>query len=216
MNRSAGAPANAPRPLEYAYYRGYKRARAILDAPTVDVTELLLAHRRGERNADALLYDRIYAELHRLAHRTLAGHARPQADTTSLVHEAYLRLAGGGIDRASDRRHMYALAACAMRQILVDRARHHLALKRGGGADLSLDDGFAGPARPEHYLAVDQALTQLGEIGARLRSVVELHFFVGLGIDEVATLLDISPRSARRDWQVARAFLARALQHGDD
>lgn len=182
----------------------------------MDVTELLLAHRRGERNADALLYERIYAELHRLAHKSRAGHARPQADTTSLVHETYLRLAAGGVDRAGDRRHLYALAARAMRQILVDRARSHLAQKRGGGADVPLDDSFASPARPEHYLAVNQALDQLDGLGERLRSVVELHFFVGLGIEEIASLLDISPRSARRDWQVARAFLARSLQAGDD
>lgn len=228
LTPSVTPTAGATEPLEQPYPVGYKYPVMSADStssspgpspslgPIDNVTELLAAHRRGDAGADARLYERVYEELHQLARKTLAGHSNRQADTTSLVHETYLRLAHGGIDQATDRHHMYALAACAMRQILVDRSRRELSQKRGGGNDVALDDALASHARPEHYLAIDQALGQLNDLDSRLRTVVDLHFFVGFSIEEIAGLLSVSERTVRRDWQIARAFLARTLHDGDD
>ncbi len=138
--------------------------------------------------------------------RERAGHT---LHATALVHEAYVKLAAGAIE-ASDRAHFLAIAARAMRQILVDHARRKKAQKRGGDWEVTtLTDGSqAVEFRPEEVLALDRALDELDE---RQRQVVELRFFGGMEEGEVATVLGVSERTVRRDWVKARAWLYRSL-----
>lgn len=181
--------------------------------PQNQVTQLLRAVRDGEQGALDRLIELVYDELRFLARRQLArervGHT---LHATALVHEAYVKLAGGPID-ASDRAHFLAIAARAMRQILVDHARRKGAQKRGGDWEVTtLTDGSqAVEFRPEEILALDRALDELDE---RQRQVVELRFFGGMEESEIATVLDVSERTVRRDWVKARAWLYRSLYPG--
>ena len=152
-----------------------------------------------------------------MAHRHLSPeNPTPTLDTTSLVHETYLKLAASSSVSFEDRRHFFAVAACAMRQILVDHARRRGALKRGGdAAHLFLDDVQLGvEERAEGILAIDEALQQLTDLDQRLSEMVDLRFFGGFSDDEIADLLDVSERTVRRDWRKARAFLFRILSEG--
>ena len=161
----------------------------------------------------------VYRELRAIAHRHLAapwGARAPGATlaTTALVHEAYLKLAHDP-DRAwRDRTHFLALAAVAMRQILVDRARARATFKRGGAlAHVTLDEGaLAGDDRPEALLALDEAIERLATLAPRLARVVELRFYGGLSEEEIADVLDVTVRTVQRDWQKARMLLRRALE----
>lgn len=179
-----------------------------------EVTALLAAMRAGDRAAVDRLFPLVYRELHAAAHRQLVRF-RPgdTLDTTALVHEAYLRLAGNGAGTFEDRRHFFAVAARAMRQIIVDHARRRGAERRGGGrAALSLERvEVASPERSADLVALDEALTTLGRLNERLVRVVELRFFAGLSVDETAQALDLSPRTVKREWQKARAYLYRAV-----
>jgi RNA polymerase sigma factor (TIGR02999 family) len=155
-----------------------------------------------------LSFEALYAELHSLAHRQVRR-ARPGAtlNTTALVHEAYLKLAkSAGV---SEREHFFALAARAMRQVLVDHARERAAQKRGGGqVPVTLhEDVAAVPADAAELLAIDGALTALQGIDERLARVVELRFFAGLSVEETAEALATSTATVKRDWRAARAFL---------
>ena len=158
------------------------------------------------------LFEMVYADLKRRAHFQLAG-ASPTLNTTALVHEAYLKLAGSSKQDWQDRQHFFRVAARAMRQILIDRARKQLSQKRGGGARaVDLDQLELGAdSAAEKVVALDEALSRLGEQNARLAQVVELRFFGGLSVDETATTLEVSERTVKRDWRLARAFLQQAL-----
>jgi RNA polymerase sigma factor (TIGR02999 family) len=175
-----------------------------------EVTRLLHAAVGGDREALDRLVPLVYEDLHRLAHRQLnregGGHT---LQTTGLVHEAYMKLAGGKMSAAS-RSHFLAIAARAMRQVLVDYARRRKAEKRGSGvAAVTLNDGEQGmEVSTDDLLALDEVLDQLD---ARQRQVVELRFFGGLEEKDVAEALGISERTVRRDWVKARAWLYRAL-----
>jgi RNA polymerase sigma factor (TIGR02999 family) len=156
----------------------------------------------------------VYRELRVLAHRQLGrGRTSETLSTTALVHEVYLKLAHNRGAAPNDRGHFFAVAARAMRQIVVDYARRRGAEKRGGGVRPEvLDDermGFA--AQVEEVLAVDTALTRLEALDARLGRLVELRFFAGLSVEETAEALSTSERTVKRDWRKARAFLAREL-----
>ena len=137
----------------------------------------------------------------------------PSLATTALVHDAYLSLFGDSDVPWRDRGHFFAYAARAMRSILIDRARHRLRKKRGGGAvqvempvqELVVDDTCI------DLLALDQALTQLGELQPRLVQVVELRFFAGLSVEDVAKALDVDERTVERDWRKARALIYDAM-----
>jgi RNA polymerase sigma factor (TIGR02999 family) len=157
------------------------------------------------------LYDRIYSELRRQAH-AIRQAAPAVAESGSLVHEAYLKLAMSGIEW-ENRSHFFFVAARAMRQILVDRARRVLAQKRGGGVTtISTDDVDIPDARPiEQILDVNDALQILKKVDRRMARVVELRYFLGLEDSEIGTLLGISPRTVRRDWQKAKEFLHQEL-----
>jgi RNA polymerase sigma factor (TIGR02999 family) len=180
-----------------------------------EITRLLAELRGGDRSALDRLFPLVYRELHAAAHRQLV-HARPgeTLNTTALVHEAYLKLAGASRPDWNDRRHFFAVAARAMRQIVVDYARHLTAGKRGGGATvLDLDPAMLpAPERAAELVALDEALDELGGLNERLARVVELRFFAGLSVDETGEALELSPRTVKRDWEKARAYLYRAVK----
>jgi RNA polymerase sigma factor (TIGR02999 family) len=151
-----------------------------------------------------------------MARRQLGGHQHGHTlDTTALVHEAYLKLAGRAEAEFEDRPHFIAYAASAMRSVVDDYARQRLAVKRGGDlhrvTDLPEDAG-GGMRLDEDMLGLDVALNKLHDLDARLAQVVEMRYFAGLSETEIAGLLKRSERSVRRDWQKARMFLLAALQ----
>jgi RNA polymerase sigma-70 factor, ECF subfamily len=175
-----------------------------------EVTRLLHAAVGGDREALDRLVPLVYEDLHRLAHRQLnregGGHT---LQTTGLVHEAYMKLSGGKVNAAS-RSHFLAIAARAMRQVLVDYARRRKAEKRGSGvAAVTLNDGEQGvDVSPDDLLVLDEVLEQLEP---RQRQVVEFRFFGGMEEKDIAEALGISERTVRRDWVKARAWLYKAL-----
>lgn len=179
-----------------------------------EITERLVALRQGDRDALNQLVPLVYERLHAMAHARLSGRRPGQSlDTTALVHEAYLRLVDQSRAEWKDRAHFFAVAATAMRQIVVDRARRRRAAKRGGPQGATALDGEppGAAARTEEILAVDEALTQLASLSERLVRMVELRFFAGLSIEETADVLGLDARTVNRDWRVARALLYRAL-----
>jgi RNA polymerase sigma factor (TIGR02999 family) len=179
------------------------------------VTELLAASRGGDRGAFERAFAAVYEELYVLARRQRAR-SRPgeTLSTTVLVHEAFLKLCHGRAVAVQDRQHFFALAARAMRQILVDAARSRAAGKRGGGvAALELDErDLPVDAVAVEVVALDRALEKLAAIDARLASLVEARFFAGLTDAELARAFDRNERTVRRDWERARAFLLRELR----
>lgn len=178
------------------------------------ITRLLQRHRAGEDAAFDELVSLVYDHLRRVARGQLARRAPFETlSATSLVHEAYVQLRDEhGVDW-QDRAHFFAISARAMRRILVDRARQRCALKRGQGASpVPLrDDDFPIEAQAERVLAVDQALTSLGQVEARLAQLVECRYFGGMTDDETATALGVSVRTIQRDWIRARAWLLKTL-----
>jgi RNA polymerase sigma factor (TIGR02999 family) len=180
-----------------------------------EITELLLEWRQGDSTAADRLFPLVYEELRRIA-RTHFRHSQPNPTlgATDLVHETYLKLVDQTRVATDDRGHFFALASKAMRHILVDRARRRQAAKRGGGSrQVSLVDGDgADLPRAHEILEVDEALSRLEQIDARLAHVVELRFFGGLSVEESAEALGSSERTVKRDWQKARAFLHRELE----
>ncbi|REK17433.1 MAG: RNA polymerase subunit sigma [Planctomycetota bacterium] len=181
-----------------------------------DVTRILLAIHRGDRQAPEALLPLVYDELRKLAAARLA-HERPDQtlQATALVHEAYLRLVDVGSAEPWDSRgHFFAAAAEAMRRILIDRARNRNRLKRGGGWQrVSLDElDVADNASDDDLLALDEALTQLAREHPQAAELVKLRFFAGLTTEDAARALGISLRTANRHWAFARAWLYRSLQ----
>jgi len=168
----------------------------------------------GRATMDALV-PLLYDELRRIAHyRLRAEQTGHTLETTGLVHEAYLRLAGSERLELADRAHLLAVAAQAMRHVLIDSAVRRKAGKRGGGlATVSLDDvPVVDAARSDELLALDEALTRLGAIDARQARVVECRFFGGMSIEDTAVALELSPATVKRDWALARAWLNRELR----
>jgi RNA polymerase sigma factor (TIGR02999 family) len=179
------------------------------------ITALLRAVEGGDKAARDRLFAVVYGELRGLARGQLRRiPARDTLSTTALVNETYLKLAGDRPWTARDRSHFFALAARAMRQILVDHARRRARQKRGGGvAPVSLDEALVpSPDRAEELLALDAALERLEAMDAELAQIVEWRFFAGLSVEEVAELLAISDRTVKRHWRAARAFLFQELQ----
>jgi RNA polymerase sigma factor (TIGR02999 family) len=182
-----------------------------------EVTRILDALQQGDAEAGAQLLPLVYDELRRVAAGKLAHEAPGQTlQATALVHEAYLRLVGGGRDlRWDSRGHFFAAAAEAMRRILVESARRKGRQRHGGGRRrVELSDVAAAAAPVDEVLAVDEALTQLAREEPQTAELVKLHYFAGLSIEEAAALLGIAERSAYRHWAFARAWLFRRL--GED
>jgi RNA polymerase sigma factor (TIGR02999 family) len=179
--------------------------------PPGEVTRLLEAVEAGYSDALDRLVPLVYEDLRRVAHRQLdregGGHT---LQTTALIHEAYLKLAGGGSVGATSRAHFLAIAARAMRQVLVDYARKRKAAKRGGGViSVTLgDEPQPADASAEDLLALDEALEQLEP---RQRQVIECRFFGGMEEKDIAVALGVSERTVRRDWVKARAWLYKSL-----
>lgn len=179
-----------------------------------DVTQALLALSAGDRGALDELLPVIYAELRAQADRALR-HERPDhtLSPTALVHEAYLKLVR--LERVvwHDRAHFFGACANEMRRILVSYARRRQAGKRGAGVEhVSLDNALdAAQTRPGELVALDEALERLGAIDERQVRIVECRFFAGMGIEETAAALGISPATVKRDWTLARAWLNREL-----
>jgi RNA polymerase sigma-70 factor, ECF subfamily len=185
----------------------------VMDMPSVSqqrVTELLAQWSNGDNAALAVLTPLIYEELRRLAHHYMDGQ-RPDhtLQTTALVNEAYLRLAGQTSPHWQNRAHFFAVAARAMRQILVSYARNQQAQKRGGGAiKVELDKAaLVSPQQSKEIVDLHEALERLAELDSRKARVVELKYFGGLNYDEIAEVLRISRITARRDWEFAKLWL---------
>jgi RNA polymerase sigma-70 factor, ECF subfamily len=179
------------------------------------VTELLHRARAGDGDASAAVFPLVYDELRQLAHRQLSRESTGHTlSTTALVHEAYLKLVDQRHARVTDRSHFFAIAATAMRRILVDHARRHRAGKRGAGAKrVPLDsvDVLAPDERADLLVALDTALLKLATLDLRQARVVECRFFGGLTEDETAEALDVSARTVKRDWAKARGWLFQEL-----
>lgn len=179
------------------------------------ITSLMQAHRAGAPHAFDRLVELVYPELRRVARQQLRrGRPDPPVlDTTGLVHEAYLKLVDQASLDARDRGHFLAIAARAMRQVIVDHARTRQAAKRGAGADhLPFDERSAAvEAQADHILAVNEALARLAVVDARLLQVVECRFFAGYSEAETAEALEVSTRTVERDWRRAKAWLKSAM-----
>jgi len=175
-----------------------------------NVTRLLIEWGDGNQQALEALVPLIYKELRNLAHNFLyrerPGHT---LQTTALVHEAYLKLIDQDDARWQNRAHFFAIAAQAMRRILIDSARKHAAAKRGGPqAELSLDEVADIALEPDiNLLKLDEALNELAKIDPRQSRIVELRYFGGLTIEETAEVISVSPATVKREWMMARAWL---------
>jgi RNA polymerase sigma factor (TIGR02999 family) len=176
-----------------------------------DLPQILEAIAAGDPDAASQLLPLVYDELRKLAAQKLAGETPGQTlQPTALVHEAYLRLAGENKEQHWDSRgHFFAAAAEAMRRILVERARQKASLKRGGDRDrVDVAEGLlAAPEPREDILALDAALTKLAETDKQAAELVQLRYFAGLPLREIADFLGLSPRTADRVWAYARAWL---------
>ncbi|GAB4171171.1 MAG: ECF-type sigma factor [Wenzhouxiangellaceae bacterium] len=182
-----------------------------------EITHLLVAIRSGEPDALNSLFEIVYSELHRLAHRTRHNrHGCAAVETTTLVHETYIKLLAASNPDWTDRRHFFNIAARAMRQIIVDQARRAQCEKRGGSAlHLSLDGRAVEPVQDaDLFISLDSALDELALKNERLVRVVELHFYAGLTFGEIGAMFGVSERTIKRDWRLARAFLYQQLDMG--
>lgn|SRR5215467_9941004 len=179
-----------------------------------EVTRWLIAGNAGDARALEALLPLVYDELHRQAvrffHRERAGHT---LQPTALVHEVYLRLINQHEVNWQNRAQFFGIAAEMMRRILVSHARGRQAEKRGGAAQrITLDEGVAAtPERDLNLLALDEALTRLGQLDPQKSRIVELRFFTGLSVEETAEVMGVSPRTIDRQWQTAKAWLYREI-----
>lgn len=180
----------------------------------IDIASRIRVADSGDADALRTLFVSLYGELKRIAHARLASSANATLDTTGLVHETYLKLVRHEALQLNDERHFYTLAARAMRQIVIDHARRRKADKRGGGAQaFTLGENAAvEDLGPEQLIHLDGALDRLGVLEPRLAELVELRFFAGLSVEQVAELREVAPRTVLRDWRRARAFLFDSVQ----
>jgi RNA polymerase sigma factor (TIGR02999 family) len=182
-----------------------------------EVTRLLSAYGGGDREAFGKLVPLVYEDLRRIARRHLGRGRRGETlDTTSLVHEAYLKLVDQKQASYENRGHFFAVSAIAMRQVIIAHARRHAASKRGGGQRaVTLDEErIAVDEQAEQLLELDDALNRLAARDERLGRVVECRFFAGLSEEETAEAMGVSLRTAQRDWMRARAWLREELRQG--
>ena len=201
---------NEPEPLNH-------NGRPNLNGRTTphEVTRLLSAWSEGDQIALQKLTPLVYEELRRLAHRYMGGQRSSHTlQTTALVNEVYLRLAGQSRPNFANRAHFVAVAATAMRQILVNHAKAQQRQKRGAGAaKIELDQtALVAPEQSKTVLDVDEALRRLAVLDSRKAYVVELKYFGGLNQDEIAEVLKVSTVTVRRDWLFARAWLYTELR----
>lgn len=182
-----------------------------------EITQLLERIREGDRECESRLVAAVYGELHRIARTRLAGERRGHTlQPSALVNEAYIRMMAGK-PSWQNRAHFFTVAAGVMRNVLVDHARARNAKRRAGGRRVDLDlAGGVASGQSDQILALDLALQELSVLNARHASVVEMHFFGGLTFEEIGTALRISARTAKRDWDLARAWLEVRLRGNVD
>jgi RNA polymerase sigma factor (TIGR02999 family) len=185
--------------------------------PDPRLTQLLQAWQQGDVPAGEQLVPLVYAELRRIARMKLSGERSGHTlQATALVHEAWLRLMQQHGAGWQNRTQFYAIAAQAMRRILVDHARRREAAKRGAGESMAdvdeLADVLASPVPDEQLVALDTALETLAVLDERQAKVVELRFFGGLTVEETGEVLSLSPTTVKREWATARLWLFRAIQ----
>jgi RNA polymerase sigma factor (TIGR02999 family) len=183
------------------------------DSPQ-EVTRLLAAMNDGDRSAFDELLPIIYDELRRMASYYMRGQpADHTLQTTALIHEAYLKLAAQPDKQWQNRTHFFAVAAQAMRHVLVDYARSKGAVKHGGQVQkVELEEAaFVSAGRAAEVVALDEALTALAGVDPRKSQVVELRYFGGLSVEETAEALQVSPETIKRDWRLAKLWLMREL-----
>jgi RNA polymerase sigma factor (TIGR02999 family) len=182
-----------------------------------EVTQLLSDWGKGDRSALDKLFPLVQSELRRIAQRQMSqerpGHT---LQATALVNEAYLKLAGQQGFDWHNRAHFFAVCAQVMRHILIDHARAHARDKRGGGAiQVSLNEALVvAEDQAAHFIALDDALRVLESLDPQKGKIIELRYFGGLSIEEAAEVLHISPRTVRREWQRAKAWLYRMMTEG--
>ena len=182
-----------------------------------EVTQLLADWGKGDRSALDKLLPLVHSELRRIAQRQMSqerpGHT---LQATALVNEAYLKLAGQQGFDWQNRAHFFAVCAQVMRHILIDHARAHARDKRGGGAvKVSLNDALVvADDQASHFIALDEALRRLESLDPQKGKIVELRYFGGLSVEEAAEVMNISPRTVRREWQRAKAWLYRMMTEG--
>jgi len=182
-----------------------------------EVTQLLADWGKGDRSALDKLFPLVQSELRRIAQRQMSqerpGHT---LQATALVNEAYLKLAGQHGFDWHNRAHFFAVCAQVMRHILIDHARAHARDKRGGGAiQVSLNEALVvAEDQAAHFIALDDALRVLESLDPQKGKIIELRYFGGLSIEEAAEVLNISPRTVRREWQRAKAWLYRMMTEG--
>jgi RNA polymerase sigma factor (TIGR02999 family) len=179
------------------------------------ITELLNAANSGDAAAQDEAYAVVYDELKRCARRQSALAHGSSLSATALVNELYLKLRAGRVDHIQNRRHFFALAARAMRQITIDHARHRTRAKRGGGLEhVEVDTSDLGASTAEQTLELDAALSHLSLRDPDLAQLVEWHFFAGLTFQDIADELGRHERTVRHDWELARAYLRQAMDVG--
>lgn len=178
----------------------------------LDITAKLAAWSKGDQQALSDVIPVIYDDLRQIARKHLGRSAEPSMQSGSLAHQAYLKLVTAGRIQCNNRAHFFALCSQIVRRILVDHARHHHAAKRGQGLQVPLDEAFLGSrARGVALEALDEALDSLALVDSRKARVVEMRFFGGLSVAEIAEVLEISEETVTRDWKVAKAWLFREL-----
>jgi RNA polymerase sigma factor (TIGR02999 family) len=183
-----------------------------MNTPSTEITLLLKRIRADEAGARDRLGELVYAELRRMASLKMRGERPGHTLTpTALANEAWLRLCGND-HSFENRSHFFAVAAGAMRRLLIDYARARKAGKRAGGVRIPFEDVvIAAPETDEQLLSLDEALTRLAEVDSRAARVVELHYFAGLTHREIADILAVTRRTVDRDWTMARAWLLAAI-----
>jgi RNA polymerase sigma factor (TIGR02999 family) len=200
----------SPPPQKNCVRRLFKQKKLVSVATHTDITQLLAEASRGDQATVDALFEAVYIELRRMAKDYLRDE-RPDhtLQPTALVHEAYLRLMGGQEIVWQNRAQFFSIASQVMRHILVDHARKHTADKRGNGANkLSLDDAVdLAAARNVNLVALDEALVTLEALDEEQSKIVELRFFGGLTIREIAETLEISEMTVSRKWKTAKLWL---------
>lgn len=202
--------------VEHVTFGGSRMS--VVSAPARTAPLLPFPEPGGDESLDRLI-PLVYQELKRIAHRQLLREEPGQTlHTTDLVHEAYLRLVDQAQLTRRGRAYFFAAAARAMRQVLIDRARRRRAAKRGGGErDVDLDAAtIAVDAFAERLLDLDAALDELARLSPRQARVLECRYFGGLSVEDTAEALEVSPRTVKYDWALARAWLHRVLRQGND
>jgi RNA polymerase sigma factor (TIGR02999 family) len=189
----------------------------MMTVPVDDLTGLLSEWRAGDKAALDRLTSLVYDEIRRIAHRLMQRERKGHTlQTTALVNEAYLRLAGQQNIDWQDRAHFFAVTAQVMRHVLIDHARRRHYAKRGGQAQhVTFNESIAAMPleRARELLDLDDALNELARIDARKSSVVELRYFGGLSLEETAEALNVSVMTVRRDWRIAKAWLFRRMKN---